>query len=164
MVGICLPHGYISIGRIILSMIKIFVVDDRERKLESICSIMHTMYPDAEIIKRTNCKDILKAIIKDYDNISINPHGYIVVTDMQMPQKRYQGVDLNAGYHILNQLEVRELLCPAIVVSSEDIDDDLAKKYYSAYAGSIVWNGHPDQIEEYSYLLNKYFRDTAERN
>lgn len=132
---------------------KIFVVDDQELKREDLMNYLKRFFPKAEIRGFVCSGELYKAVVSRevLDDIMEHPKEWLIVLDMQMPHERFGQIDRQAGYRFLRKMQQLGLACPAIIASSESINNGLAHETYKPYLDSI----------QYSYLidLTPYFRE-----
>lgn len=140
-------------------MKQVLIADDRLRKLHNVSDIMKGMYPDAEVLTFECGSDLIRHIKRKHKEIQDDPWQYLVITDMQMPDRMGETINSQCGYVILHNMQDMELQVPAIVVSSESIIDEKARDSYNDFAGSIFWTDSYDQTEDYRMLLNKYYEE-----
>lgn len=132
---------------------KIFVVDDQELKREDLMNYLKRFFPKAEIRDFVCSGEFYEAVVSKevLDDIMEHPKEWLIVLDMQMPHERFGQIDRQAGYRFLRKMQQLRLACPAIIASSESINNGLAHETYKPYLDSI----------QYSYLidLTPYFRE-----
>lgn len=132
---------------------KIFVVDDQELKREDLMNYLKRFFPKAEIRGFVCSGEFYEAVVSKevLDDIMEHPKEWLIVLDMQMPHGRFRQIDRQAGYKLLHKLQQLGLTCPAVIASSESINNGLAHETYKPYLDSI----------QYSYLidLTPYFRE-----
>lgn len=137
----------------------IFIADDRERKRTDIFDTLERLYPKAKIVESTCGRGILNDMTRYFaEEVQNNPDECLAIIDMQMPKSLQQSIDINCGYFVLSSMQVNEMKIPAIIVSSERIDDNRAREYYDHFAGSILYQSYCDQIELYKRTLDRYFK------
>lgn len=141
---------------------KIFVADDWEGKRDNIVGTMRHMFGEVEIQEFSCAADIVCALQECEQDIQDSPWDYLVVIDMQMPNRVGEASSPKGGYNVLIKMQTMALQCPAIVVSSELISDNTAKGYYNDFAGSVIWTSYTDQQSQYWRLLASYYRDKME--
>lgn len=132
---------------------KIFVVDDQELKREDLMNYLKRFFPKAEIRGFVCSGEFYEAVVSKevLDDIMEHPKEWLIVLDMQMPHERFGQIDRQAGYRLLRKMQQLRLACPAIIASSESINNGLAHETYKPYLDSI----------QYSYRidLTPYFRE-----
>ncbi len=132
---------------------KIFVVDDGESKREDLMSCLKHLFPEAEIRGFVCSGEFYEAVASKevLDDIMEHPKEWLMVVDMQMPHGRFRQIDRQAGYKLLHKLQQLGLTCPAVIASSDAIDNAPAREAYESYLGSI----------QYSYYVDStpYFRE-----
>lgn len=142
-----------DVWRFEMEIKKIFVVDDQELKREDLMNYLKRFFPKAEIRGFVCSGEFYEAVASKevLDDIMEHPKEWLMVVDMQMPHERFRQIDRQAGYKLLHKLQQLGLTCPAVIASSDAIDNAPAREAYESYLGSI----------QYSYYVDStpYFRE-----
>lgn len=132
----------------------VFVVDDNPNKLEDLENSVTELFPEAEISAFECMLDFEHAICHTFaSKISQSPGEYLMVLDMQMPFKRDGRINADAGFELLNILFRHDLKCPAIIASSEEIDEETAEKIYEHYKGFVRYDSSHDMTSAIAEVL-----------
>ena len=136
---------------------KIYIIDDSEFKRENIREYLTELYPNAEFVELTFVNEGLLRICRtDKANIINNPSEHLVVIDMVMPRFYCGMPEADAGYSVLAEMNRCKLSCPALIASSESVDDNRASDYYENYLGSVKEKGSVFCLPFYEELLKDY--------
>ena len=132
----------------------IVIIDDSDYKVEGIKGYLKKLYPDATFHSFGCVNASLRFIAwNNYDEIQENPNEWLMVIDMVMPRMYDTFPEREAGYSVLAEMQRRRMTCNAIVVSSETIDLDKAKKAYKHFLGSVKYDCSVYNLEDYKKLL-----------
>lgn len=137
----------------------VIVADDRSEKRKRILEYMQQLFPEAELLS-ASCADEFRTLVcrQHLQDVQDKPEEWLAVIDMQMPHRRGFGsaIDSECGYCVLEEMQRANLECPAIVVSSEVIDDVRAAERYSKYKGSVEFSMWRDLTEDFQEILTEY--------
>lgn len=118
-------------------MREIFIVDDNPGKLADLVDSAKQLFPQAEVIEFEYSNDILCAIAEEQDEIRKAPNEYLMIIDMQMPPYKRGRIEIDGGFSVLAELQRLGLHCPAIIASSEPINEMRAQETYEHYKGFV---------------------------
>lgn len=141
-------------------MIKnVVVADDRKEKRKEILGYMEHLFPEAELFSAL-CADEFRTLVccQHMQEVQEKPEEWLAVIDMQMPHKRSFNsvIDSECGYYVLKEMQRAGLKCPAIIVSSEVIDDVRAADRYANYKGSVEFSMWDDLTGDFREILAEY--------
>lgn len=132
----------------------VIIIDDDSGKASDIVQTLERIIPDAEVYLGLNVTLGLCQVHKHRQDISADPSTWLVVTDMQMPWSADTcEIDLEAGYSVLDEMHRLRLNCPAVIVSSSEVDAVNAKACYEYYIGNIKYNSSVDVQHPLKELL-----------
>lgn len=132
---------------------KVCIVDDNPGKLDDIKEYVAKCLPDAEIHTYECANELLMFIHNHVEEMRANPDDWFVITDMQMPRAKMSRIEVDCGYDVLAEMGRQGLTCPAVVASSEHIDEDRAKQLYSSYKDFIYYKVYRDLSGDFRRLL-----------
>lgn len=125
----------------------IIIADDNRDKLSKIKDYLETQFDNA-IFHECCCRQQALEMFRKFRlGMEEKPHEWILVTDMRMPMYKGERVEFDAGFSLLRQLKARRLEIPAIIISSEVVDDRVAENLYPAYVGSVVYDEYIQFLE-----------------
>ena len=135
----------------------IFVVDDNDYKRNSIVASLKRLYPEAHVLDFRYANEFLRDI-RDQEKRDVpkDSQEYLVITDMMMPFLQGGDIKSDAGYHVLKRLDYWEYTWPVIVVSSEDIDEDMARRCYKHYVGFLLYHYGWDHDEDFRRIIGSH--------
>ena len=135
----------------------IYIIDDSEFKRERIRGYLEELFPNAEFVELSFINEGLLRICRtDKQNIIDNPSEHLVVIDMLMPRYSDGEIERNAGYSVLAEMGRCRLACPALIASSETVDNNRATDFYKYYLGSVKEDSSVFCIPLYEKLLEDY--------
>lgn len=141
-------------------MKRIFIADDSPNKLEDLVKSVRRLFPEVEISTFDCLGDFQRSVCHmREDDILREPDEYLMIFDMQMPFERDERIGAAAGIEALNILFRSDMQCPAVIVSSETLDDDLAKMAedtYEHYKGFIRYSPFLDLTSALEDVINKH--------
>lgn len=137
----------------------IFVADDRESKRDNIIDTLREIFPEAVIVPSDCLNELFQSLQVTFaDKVREHPSECLVVTDMMMPTLHGSSINPECGYRVLLRLKSCEFACPAIVVSSESIDEARAESLYDHYVGFVHYHSWSDQELVYRKVLKDYIK------
>lgn len=137
----------------------IFIADDSSFKQEAIQHTLHVLFPKAEFHLCSCLSTFIRTIHLDYAlHVNSRPYHCLVVLDMCMPIRMNSPVFGTCGLTALRYMQAHDDKCPAVIVSSDCVDDSTGKSAYNNYLGSILYQSGVDQVEEYRKLLEDYIK------
>lgn len=134
----------------------IFVVVDNPGKLADLTKSAKQLFPQVEFEEFKYSNGILGAIFDAKDRILQEPEEYLMIIDMQVPPFTGGRIEADGGLGVLMELQRLEMKCPAIIASSEPIDEEKARGVYAAYKGFVryrVWMDSKDAMRD---VLKEY--------
>lgn len=143
---------------------QIVIIDDSEYKRNDIHSYMRKLYPSAKIKELSAVNPALYYVCVNLAESDADMKKVLVITDMVMPLMHgfpFDDLEREAGFNILCELDRKNLECPVIVESSEDVDIKKAKELYKNTLGFVKESPRFYNLSKYEQLLQL---DTSEQN
>lgn len=138
-------------------MDRILIVDDNECKREALKESLERLFPEAEVAEFECQMDFLCTIRYDHwREINDKPERWLLVIDMQMPFRKSEMIDVNGGFSALRWLCQVDVRCPAIIASSEPIDEEWAREAYGYFKGFVQYQPFVSPIGVLRELLSEY--------
>ena len=121
------------------SILNVVIADDTNHKMELIIEAVRKCLPQAKLLTYDCCKEAAYCLCRAHcKEILEHPEQWLVITDMQMPL--YSGeseINPTAGRHVLAEMSIAGLECPALIASSEAVDNSAMSEIYAHYIGSL---------------------------
>lgn len=135
----------------------VLIVDDNPNKLEDLAKSAGRLFLGAEV-ETCKCQDdFLYAIRYDHwEEIRKAPEECLLIIDMQMPYRVGEQIDIEGGLDALNWLRQVDVRCPAIIASSEKIDEGRAKELYANYKGFVHYSAWSSPTSAMKAVLAEY--------
>lgn len=138
-------------------MKRILIVDDNATKLENLAQSAERLFPEAKVETHDCQTTFLRAIRNEYwEEVLRKPEEYLLIIDMQMPMFWHGPIDVEGGYDTLVWLSQSGVQCPAIIASSEVIDEDRAKESYDNYRGFVHYSAWCSPTSAMKEVLAEY--------
>ncbi len=153
------PNKIVPLEKEMSEMKKVFIVDDNPGKLADLSKSARILFPEVEIEEFEYANPMLCAVAKSRDAIIANPDQYLAIVDMQLPPYAGGRINLDGGYNILAEMERLGLRCPAVVASSESIDEHRAVDTYEFYEGFVPYYVYTTPTAHLRKVLEAYVSD-----
>lgn len=134
----------------------IVIIDDSQYKADTIEGYMQKIFPKAKIDKLEAINTGLMFIRNNLAEIRQNPNHWLVVSDMVMPRYKHEMPERKGGEFVIREINRLDLKCPVILQSSDELDTNKYKEYYSYLLGTIKETSVVYNLEKYRELLKNY--------
>lgn len=135
----------------------ILIVDDNPHKLDDLAKSAQQLFPQARIEKYECQNDFLRAVCYEYLQEALKePEELVFIVDMQMPRLVGEQIDIEGGLDALAWLDQVGVRCPAIIASSEQIDEARAQDAYATYKGFVYYSAWSSPKSAMRELLVEY--------
>ena len=116
----------------------IVIADDTEFKRKTIHKYMEKLYPEAEFAEFDSTQSTLRFLCLTALGEKLPPEkNILVVLDMCMPLFTNDMPEADAGFHVLQELDRKQMHYPVIIASSDEVDADKAKSIYNDTLGAV---------------------------
>lgn len=137
----------------------IFIADDSSYKQEAIVQALQELFPRAEFHTYTCRNDFIQAIHLEYaQQVHSYPECCLAIVDMCMPPHLNAPIFGTCGLSTLRFMHAHGDECPAIVASSEPVDDNALENAYPYCLGSVLQNAFTICTDDYRKLLEDYIK------